>query len=217
MKILDVTLIAINMGPKVDPMLKILDDTLSTIEGHFQFKKSVLITDKSVTHPVHEIKKSPRLDNFEQLNLFCIKELHRYVDTPHYLIVQPDGYIIHPELWNDEWLNYDYIGAPWLDPVMRDPKGNPGIGNGGFCLRSKTLSQFVSKKYMIIPSPLVYNEDGYYSNKLNREAHLKYPSVDLALNFSQEEIVNEKIIPFGIHGAPYSNAYKFWINKQGKV
>lgn len=210
MKTINVTLLAINVGPKIEPMIKILDDTLETVKNHFQFKKSMLITDKVIKHPIHQIKKSPTLNTISDLNIFCIKDLYRYIDTPHFLIVQPDGFIIHPELWNDEWLNYDYIGAPWEDPVMRDKKGNPGIGNGGFCLRSKTLAEFVSKKYMIVPLPLVYNEDGYYSNKLNNESNLKYPTVEMALSFSQEEIVNEKIVPFGIHGAPKSNAYKYW-------
>jgi hypothetical protein len=210
MKILDVTLLAINMGPKVESMIKILDDTLQTIDGHFQFKKSMLITDKPITHSIHEIRKSRSLNSLADLNLFCIKELHRYINTPHFIIVQPDGYIIHPELWNDKWLNYDYIGAPWQDLVMRDKNNNPGIGNGGFCLRSKSLAEFVSKKYLLIPLPLVFNEDGYYSNKLNTESNLKYPSVKMALSFSQEEIIDENIVPFGIHGAPYSNAYKYW-------
>ena len=213
MKILDVTLMGINMG-NADPMLKLLDEMLAVTNGHFQFKKSVLITDKDIKHPVHEIKKSPRLDNLPQLNLFCIKELYRYIDTPHFLIVQPDGYIIHPELWKDEWLNYDFIGAPWGDPKMKDKNGFQAIGNGGFCLRSKYITEFISKKWMLVPLPLVFAEDGYYSNAANHESFLKYPTVRQALEFSQEEIVDPEIVPFGFHGTPISNAYKYWIKKE---
>lgn len=211
MKILDtVSIIAINKGA-ADPMIKALDDNLKTIDGFFQVKKTVLLTDLDIKHPVHEIKKIPRLNNFDQLNLFCIKDLWRYIDTDHYMIVQPDGYIINPGLWKDEWLEYDYIGAPWADLVMKDRKGNPAIGNGGFCLRSKTFSKFISKKYMFIPLPLIFNEDGYYSNKMNYEPNIKYPTVEKAMEFSQEELIDKNIKPFGIHGAPNKIAYKYWV------
>lgn len=210
MKKLDISVIAINKGLS-DPMIQALDDALSITDGILRFKKTVLLTDLKIKHPVHEIRKIPKLNNFAQMNLFCIKDLWRYIDTPHYLIVQPDGYIINPEAWDDEWLNYDYIGAPWDDPVMKDKNGNFGIGNGGFCLRSKSLSEFVSKKNMFVPLPLVFNEDGYYSNKLNHESHLKYPSVEEALKFSQEEIIDKNNKPFGIHGAPNSTAYRYWV------
>jgi len=213
MSVLNLSIIAINKGA-ADPMIKALDDNIKTIDGHFQIKKTVLLTDLDIKHPIHEVRKIPRLNNFEQMNLFCIQSLHRYIDTEHYMIVQPDGYIINPELWQDEWLQYDYIGAPWTDPVMRDRNGNPAIGNGGFCIRSKNLSEFVSKKYMLVPLPLMFNEDGYYSNKMNHEPQWKYPSVKKALEFSQEEMIDENIKPFGIHGAPKSPAYKYWINHE---
>ena len=29
------------------------------------------------------------------------------------LIVQDDGFIINKNLWDEEFLSYDYIGAPW--------------------------------------------------------------------------------------------------------
>jgi len=210
MKILNISIIAINKGA-ADPMIQALDDALAITKNILQFKKTVLLTDLKIHHPIHEIRKIPRLNSFDQMNLFCIKDLWRYIDTPHYLIVQPDGYIINPSAWNDDWLNYDYIGAPWNDPVMRDKNGNPAIGNGGFCLRSKTLSEFVGKKNMFIPLPLIFNEDGYYSNKLNHESHLNYPSVEEALKFSQEEIIDKNNKPFGIHGAPKSTGYKYWV------
>jgi len=59
-----------------------------------------------------------------------VKELYQYIDTSHMLFIHPDGFILNPDAWNDEWLEYDYIGAPWWfnDDI--------NVGNGGFTLRS---------------------------------------------------------------------------------
>lgn len=74
-----------------------------------------------------------------------IKRFKRYTDeynfitlklVPHIavedfnLIIHADGFAINADAWTDEFLNYDYIGARW-------PNG--GVGNGGFCLRSRKL------------------------------------------------------------------------------
>lgn len=208
MKKLDLSLVAINMG-EISPIFKALDYNLKISENHIQFKNKIVLTDNACSHPLYEVKNIPKLNNIEQLNLFCIKELWKYIETPHFMIIQPDGYIINPELWNDEWLNYDYIGAPWSDLNMKTKLGQPGIGNGGFCIRSKSLAKFVSNKQKHLSS-LTYNEDGYYSNVINTEPFLKYPSTKEALAFSQEMLVDPNIKPFGIHGAPYSLGYKLW-------
>lgn len=75
-------------------------------------------------------------------NRFCLTELHHYVDTSHCLTIQNDSAIVNPVAWRDEWLLYDYIGAPW-------PVGHTGttyrVGNSGFCLRSKRLLQATAK------------------------------------------------------------------------
>jgi hypothetical protein len=69
-------------------------------------------------------------------NQFCLAELHKYIDTTHCLTMQSDSRIVNALAWDDRWLEYDYIGAPW-------PPGHSGteyrVGNSGFCLRSKRL------------------------------------------------------------------------------
>ena len=34
------------------------------------------------------------------------------------MVVHADGFIVHPEMWRDEFLDYDYIGSPW--PIPKD-------------------------------------------------------------------------------------------------
>lgn len=63
---------------------------------------------------------------------FMVLELYKYIDTDYVLCIQDDGFIINPSAWTDDFLQYDYIGAPW-------PRGVHRVGNGGFSLRSKKL------------------------------------------------------------------------------
>lgn len=42
-----------------------------------------------------------------------VKLLDSYIETPHVLVVQYDGFILNPDAWTDEFLEYDYVGAPW--------------------------------------------------------------------------------------------------------
>ena len=72
--------------------------------------------------------------------------LVNYVQTDFALCIHHDGYVINPKAWRDDWLQYDFIGAPW----PRLPHANhPGksefphgrVGNTGFCLKSKAFMQ----------------------------------------------------------------------------
>ena len=69
-------------------------------------------------------------------NQFCLADLHRFISTSHCLTVQSDSRVVNPHAWDDGWLAFDYIGAPW-------PPGHTGtpyrVGNSGFCLRSRRL------------------------------------------------------------------------------
>lgn len=64
-----------------------------------------------------------------EFNRFMVESIDYHISTDYVLIVQSDGYILHPELWKDKFLDYDYIGAPWSCYGV--------CGNGGFSLRSK--------------------------------------------------------------------------------
>ena len=82
---------------------------------------------------------SPEIRSKEQYSEFCCKELYKHVDTSHMLIFQHDGYVHNWKAWDNDWLQYDYIGAPWHYTDGMD------VGNGGFSLRSRALMEAVSK------------------------------------------------------------------------
>ena len=120
--------------------------------------------------------------------------------------------------WTDEFLEWDYIGAPWQisDNAFIDPYGNhQRVGNGGFTLRSKKLLNVPSIEN--IPFEVnqgnfykhmnagAYNEDGNICvhNKHLFEKHgCKFAPVELAARFSHEEPCPETEAvkkPFGFH------------------
>lgn len=82
---------------------------------------------------------NPNLNSKEAYSKFCIEELYKHVTTSHMLIFQHDGFVHNWKAWDNDWLQYDYIGAPW--------HYNDGmeVGNGGFSLRSRKLMEAVSK------------------------------------------------------------------------
>ena len=68
-----------------------------------------------------------------------------HINTQFVLVVQHDGFILNTANWNPDFLNYDYIGAPWLIEATQRP--NCRVGNGGFSLRSKKLLDVCKKHY----------------------------------------------------------------------
>lgn len=62
------------------------------------------------------------------------------IETPHALAIQYDSGILDVDAWTDEFLDYDYIGAPWgwFGDKLE-------IGNGGFSLRSKKLMMYLQE------------------------------------------------------------------------
>jgi len=52
----------------------------------------------------------------------------------HQLSIEPDGFPVHPECWEHDFLKWDYIGAPW--PLKWSGRNGIRVGNGGCCLRS---------------------------------------------------------------------------------
>src|SRR4051812_24457294 len=56
-------------------------------------------------------------DSIDKWNYKIIYELPNYITTEYCMLIHSDGYIINPLLWDDSWLSYDYIGAPWPLPT----------------------------------------------------------------------------------------------------
>jgi hypothetical protein len=156
--------------------------------------------------------------DYEHYNKFIVFELYKYVDTDYALIIQDDGFVVNPQMWNSEFLNYDYIGAPWPLPhdnfSYRDIYGNiVRVGNGGFSLRSKKILSLATQLGLEWKSYFGnFNEDGFFTchnRHLYEQNGCVFAPLDVAKYFSHEIQIaeNTDITPFGFHGknSPYNN------------
>lgn len=176
------------------------------------FGDVVLLTDKDVSPDNIKTIKIEALD-YIGYSKFITYDLHNYINTEFALIIQDDGFVTNPEKWDNEFLNYDYIGAPFPIPhesdkvSYRNPFGDLiRVGNGGFSLRSKKILSLASKLGLEWKSYFgYYNEDGFFSvhnRHIYEENGCVYAPVDVAAKFSHEKQTPETIgiTPFGFHG-----------------
>jgi hypothetical protein len=201
----NITLVAVACV-RVDRTLKALKYSKRGIN----FSECLLITNEDIIDDEIKVIKIDKLD-YEQYNKFIVYNLVDYIKTDFALIIQDDGFVINPHLWNDEFLDYDYIGAPF--PIPNDNisyRDNIGrivrVGNGGFSLRSKKLLGVAKKLNLEWKSYYgYYNEDGFICchNKTTYENEgCVYAPIEIAKYFSHEILISEVqgINPFGFHG-----------------
>lgn len=169
-----------------------------------------------------EVIKINKLD-YKKYSNFILYELKNYINSEFVLIVQHDGYVLRPSKWNDCFLKYDYIGAPWKKNLHFLADGtNVRVGNGGFSLRSK--------KILNAPSDLnlpftdngtgLFHEDGVlcvYHRKILEENGIKYAPVEIASMFSKERwCPDSKFFTFGFH-SNRRNIFKYLWKKLEKL
>jgi len=168
--------------------------------------------------------------SYKEFSYYCIYKLVEHVETDYVLMVQPDGFIVNPNCWTDEFLDWDYIGAAWpiRDDSYIDPFGNhQRVGNGGFTLRSRKVLEVPQIEE--IPFEVnegtfykhmnagAYNEDGnicVHNRHLFEKHGVKFAPINVAVKFSQEIPVPEAagIKPFGFHRyfpGTYPNRFNF--------
>ncbi len=134
------------------------------------------------------------ISNVEEYSGFILKDLAPLIETDFALLIQWDGYVIHPEQWREEYLSYDYIGAPWPHYDREQ-----AVGNGGFSLRSKHLLRAVASREIAGHHP----EDVAicHTNRaiLEEKFQIRFAPYDVAKHFSFER--EEPVFPtFGFHG-----------------
>jgi hypothetical protein len=118
-----------------------------------QFAKVVLITnlDRVNTRRADvEYVQAPPIKTTKDYSELLLTGLDQYVGGTHVLVIQWDSFVIHPQLWSNEFLHYDYIGPVW----PHHPE--TPVGNGGFSLRSKKLLQTIQKPGFIKKHPEDY-------------------------------------------------------------
>jgi len=137
--------------------------------------------------------------NLQGYSRFILRELHKHIGTPHCLVVQADGFVLNAAVWNREFLEYDYVGAPWPERVTVRP-GNRSltldrnrVGNGGFSLRSRKLLEATARiDFDTLDFP-VKSEDIVVCHFLYDEMKaqgIRFAPLELAARFSIEAAGN---------------------------
>lgn len=221
----NVDLISINC---VDPHQT--SRALNYCQKFFEFGKTILVTHEDIDVDNIELHIVDKLD-FNQYSNHVLK-LIDHTDNDYVLLIQNDGHIVNPNLWDDEYLEYDYIGAPWpyeeswinlqlqqQQPYIRENFSKNRVGNGGFCIRSRKFLEF-SAQYESCDG---IGEDTFLCTRKYDEAieyGIKFAPFELAVKFSYENPCIEFGTPwnqpiafdsskhFGWHGTNFTNTHE---------
>jgi len=207
--------------------------TLEYSQRNFNFNRVILFSHENPKGNEYEFVKIEKFENLIEYSNFMLK-ISTYLDSDYVLIVQDDGFIINSNKWTDNFLEYDYIGAPWpasrkwlnrwdkygievSSQINQNIKHNR-VGNGGFSLRSSKFIEYSAT----FDNCNGLSEDIYltlYNYQLANEFGIKFPSFETALQFSNEtplgKILNKNEKKplnldvknhFGWHGKKFKNS-----------
>lgn len=198
----NVTLVSVS-SIKIEETIKSLMESSNGI----LFNEIILISDEKPDNLPKKInyKKCKKINSIDEYSHFMLFELYKHIKTDFALVVQYDGYVLRPNKWDDEFFNYDYIGAPWPKNVHFNGEKNIRVGNGGFSLRSKKLLRCMVDNNLDFTDNGTgfFNEDGVLCNyhRLFLEKNgIKFAPPDIAAKFSHESNCDETVDePFGFH------------------
>ena len=172
----NITVVCIDCS-KVGESVLSMNKTLAKIRPH----SAILFTDIDIQIDGIETILIPKIKSKEEYSVFVVKELYKYIKTSHVLIVQWDSWILNEDVWTDEFLEYDMIGALW---TYKDKRDN---GNGGFSIKSKRLLDILATDpYIEIYHPEDEICGRLYRTYLEKTHNLKFAPEDLCDLFSFE-------------------------------
>ena len=191
-----VTLCCVDSTPRLPWALKALQRCLEQVS----FGDAILCTDgaslrgRPLPGGVRWVEIAP-VRSIEAYSEFMIKGLAAHIRTSHVLIVQWDGFVLNAAAWRSEFLEVDYIGAPWNH--IPEPWS---VGNGGFSLRSHRLLQALQDPAIVPSHPEDLCICKTYRTHLEAQG-LQFAPVPLAAQFAVEDGPLSAQV-FGFHG-PY--------------
>lgn len=136
------------MKPLIELVLVDMGDTASALnllchchnlmpQGFFT-RISICSPSPSIPLPpyVNHIQCSFQSGNMFGYNIWLVREFWRFLNCDHIFSIHRDGYILNPDKWTDDFLMYDWIGAPWPD--------YPNGGNGACCIMSRQFLKWIA-------------------------------------------------------------------------
>jgi len=157
------------------------------------FKECLLLSPVRHALPGHirQVTIAP-IDSVEAYSAFMLRDLGRYFSGDHVLVIQWDSFILNGAAWRPEFLDYDYIGAPW-------PHRPVAVGNGGFSLRSKRLCEALLELDITQTHPEDFVICEAHGEELIEKHGIRFAPKELAGHFAFEEI-RPNTPTFGFHG-----------------
>ena len=162
----------------------------------YPFEERLVFTDCPEHFPEAQCVKIPKLQSISQYNNLMLKVVPEFIQTPFFLVIQFDGFILNESAFDPVFFDYDYIGAPW--------NGEPEqscVGNGGFSWRSKRLADAVKER--VSDSRFEEAEDVMIGQRLRygleKREGLKFAPRSVAARFSFEFPATD-VPTFGFHG-----------------
>ena len=180
------------------PQVTLIALTGKDFEGH---KKALDKSCEGIEFGGVKIIWDEKCNSINEWNRKIIYELYNYVQTDFAILIHGDGYIINSHLWREEWLEYDFIGAPWPLPVdsysFRTPTNELVRVGNSVSLRSKKILGLPSKLRLEWKSYYGNtNEDGFlcvHNRKILKENGCKFAPLEVAKHFSKEHKIQENV------------------------
>ena len=166
--------------------------------------------------------------NYHEYSWFMMFALWRVIDTEFALVVQEDGWVVNAANWRDDFLDYDYIGAPIHLALIVTPHGShwkksfewtheptqPGhsvtpVQNGGFSLRSQRFMRaLVDHRHIRVEIP---PPDGFDGNPLR----MRWDNNALLEDVQLSGVLRPALQAVGMRFAPIDVARSFSIEHAG--
>ena len=181
-----------------------------------KFGDQVLISHKKPFYLPSNIRYeyTSELKTIDDFNYKMLFEIYQYIRTDFILLIHYDGFVVNPNMWRDEFLDYDYIGSPWEADLHYDMSGNMVRVGNSVSIRSRRLLELPTK----LNIPFRYgdgnanNEDTFICCRYRQlfiDSGIKYAPLEIAKYFGHEKMIPEiqGINPFVFHKWRGSNKH----------
>lgn len=206
------------------------EDAIFRSMDSIKWGKVQILSDKDIDIAETNYTYIEPFKTIDDWNYFIFYDLHKYVNTEFCLLIHPDGYVINPDSWKPEFLNWDFCGAPWPEnECFRTTSGEMIRVGNSVSIRSKRLLELPSKLGLVWePHDGNTNEDTAICVHYRQhfiDADMTFAPVEIAAHFSHEIPVpeTEGIKPFAFHyWEPYpkfsiEDCYKAYINLSSRT
>jgi len=100
-----------------------------------RFMRPLSTVYSTCTPEIFKIDKFPTWEDVSVWSLSSFPKSSYIFETTHVMNIQWDGYPVKESAWDDRFLDYDFIGAPWADGV---------VGNNGFSIITRRMIEMIA-------------------------------------------------------------------------